>query len=394
MKLASLFSILLISIVLSACGGGGGGSSPKAVATASPSPAPSPSPTITPTSNPTSSPQPNGALVYMDAQPNGNSFACAHCHALNEPDNFYRPGHPIADAPRRAMFKNGQLDSLVDAVNTCLDTWMGVPDPWTENTPEFTQLVSYLEANDNGSGPADLLQYAKHDALEFANNAAANGDAEAGRTFFNVSCAICHGNDAAGTNAGLSLQGRLQYEGAANFIASKVRYSGPSSDPLYPGQSAGGRMPFWVEDRISDANLTNVIEFLMSSDFNNLPNPGGGNTGGTRQCANTHAKVGQSAQLTTHAHGVAGTATIVDDCTITVTGFNFDGGGIDVRAYGGIGSTFLGGFSMGSNLVRNTPYVNDTATFQLPEAYDLDDLDRFSIWCVPVGVSFGDGVFQ
>ena len=83
-----------------------------------------------------------GAMVYMEPQPTGNTFACVHCHAIAEPsvDNFVRPGHPIGDALRRETFKNGQLTDFLDAANSCLDEWMAVDAPWTESTAELLAL--------------------------------------------------------------------------------------------------------------------------------------------------------------------------------------------------------------------------------------------------------------
>lgn len=42
----------------------------------------------------------------------------------------------------------------------------------------------------------------------------------------------------------------------------------------------------------------------------------------------TSAKVGKTLTLSSRAHGVSGTATVVDDCTIQLSNFNYDGGGL------------------------------------------------------------------
>jgi hypothetical protein len=42
------------------------------------------------------------------------------------------------------------------------------------------------------------------------------------------------------------------------------------------------------------------------------------------------------AVFNTKFHGVKGTATIVDDCTIEITDFQYDGQGIVVDFYGGL----------------------------------------------------------
>ncbi|MCH7817593.1 MAG: DM13 domain-containing protein [Proteobacteria bacterium] len=113
-------------------------------------------------------------------------------------------------------------------------------------------------------------------------------------------------------------------------------------------------------------------------------------------CSSTSAKIGQSATLSSLFHQVAGTATIIDDCTIDLTGFNFDGGGIDVRVYVRNGGEFLaaaGGFAISNDLV-GIAYVDNTLRLTLPAGRTLDDFDSISIWCVAVGVSFGTGFFN
>lgn len=103
-------------------------------------------------------------------------------------------------------------------------------------------------------------------------------------------------------------------------------------------------------------------------------------------------KVGQTATLSQRAHGVKGTATIVDERTIELTDFSYDGGGIDVRIYGGLGGNYRDGFAIGMNLL-GTPYTDGTLRVELPAGVTLDDLDGVSVWCVAASASFGDGLF-
>ncbi|KAG2439762.1 hypothetical protein HYH02_010639 [Chlamydomonas schloesseri] len=51
-------------------------------------------------------------------------------------------------------------------------------------------------------------------------------------------------------------------------------------------------------------------------------------------CSKTHPYVGFSGPLTTLDHGAAGTLTVIDDCTFTVTGFRYDGAAPDTYWYG------------------------------------------------------------
>jgi hypothetical protein len=114
--------------------------------------------------------------------------------------------------------------------------------------------------------------------------------------------------------------------------------------------------------------------------------------GPVASCTKTNAKVGQVATLSTRAHMVSGQAKVVDDCTIEISNFNYDGGGLTtVYAYGAIGSNFGTGFKIGPNL-KGKVYSNQTLTLTL-SAGDLDKLDSLSIWCEDAKANFGSGVF-
>jgi Electron transfer DM13 len=107
----------------------------------------------------------------------------------------------------------------------------------------------------------------------------------------------------------------------------------------------------------------------------------------------TSAKVGKTLNFSTRGHGVSGTATVIDDCTIQLSNFNYDGGGLqDVYVWGAKGGNYNGGFRIGSNLF-GTPRSNATLTVTL-QAGDIDKLDGISIWCEGARVSFGDGLFN
>lgn len=111
-------------------------------------------------------------------------------------------------------------------------------------------------------------------------------------------------------------------------------------------------------------------------------------------CAATHAKVGQVADLRRIMHQVGGTATIVDDCTVEIRDFTYDGRGIDVRIYGATDGRFSRGFAMTDDLVRRKPYTGDTLIARLPAGKTWDDVDSLSVWCVDFNVDFGSGVFR
>jgi mono/diheme cytochrome c family protein len=331
------------------------------------------------------SPEPDGMALYMATHDDGNTFTCSTCHALDEPaaDNIRRPGHPIGDAANRPSYKNGQLTELIDAVNVCRTEWMAAP-AWSADSTEWLALQEFLSER-AGDAPAEPLTFETVQPPADTSG----GDAMAGQDFFNSACVVCHGENAAGTERAPLLAGELL---DADYIATRVRTSGTIDSVVYDSLT-GGRMPFWSADRLSDDELRDVIAFVLGNDPRD-GNPGGGG-GDLRECDATHPDIGKSAQLSKFAHNVGGTATIIDDCTVEITNFTYDGQGIDVRFYGGLGGNYSAGFSMSTeDLRRSDGYSGETVYAQLPEDRTLDDIDGLSVWCVPVGASFGDGLFQ
>lgn len=333
-------------------------------------------------------PRSAGAALFAQPFADGNSFACATCHAEREPadDGLRRVGHPLAGVTRRPHFKNGALTDVRDAVNSCLEEWMRA-EPLDESDPRWADLHAHLDSLE-GDGAPVLYEIAQPpDSLE-------GGSVSEGRTTFAATCVTCHGDEGAGTVRGPSLKGTTL---DAETIAERIRLSGSPSSPVYEGLT-GGAMPFWAKDRLSDAELLNVVayvEALGAEDPGGGDGGDGGGGGSGRECPSTHPSVGKSAAFSTFAHDVSGTATIVDDCTIRIDAFTFDGGGIDVRVYAGKDGDFdpPTGFPLSEDL-RGRAFDGETYTVQLPVGRTLDDLDGISVWCVDVGVSFGDALFE
>lgn len=326
-----------------------------------------------------------GEALFMLRHDDGNTFACNTCHALNEPTaDFRRPGHPLGDAAMRPSFKNGQLTALLDAVNSCRIEWMVAP-AFEADDARWIALEGFLKAA-AGDTPAEPLSF----EIVAPPADLAGGDADAGRDTFNGTCAVCHGDDATGTQLAPPLDGQFL---DPELIARRVRTSGVTDSPIYDGLT-GGRMPFWAPDRLSDAELRDVVAFVDTNDPGAVmpddPEP----EAPMRECGSTHPSVGATATFSTFAHQVAGTATVIDDCTIRLDDFVFDGQGVNVQLYGGLDGDYAGGFSMSGDLRRSPAYDGETLSFSLPADRTLDDLDGVSIWCVPVGINFGDARFD
>lgn len=111
-------------------------------------------------------------------------------------------------------------------------------------------------------------------------------------------------------------------------------------------------------------------------------------------CGSTHSLVGSSAEFTTFFHEVTGRATIVDDCTIEVTEFGYDGLGPKVYFYGALDGRYGSeeAFIIGGRLDGRS-YTNDAITLTLPTGMSLDDLNGLSVWCADFDVDFGSAEF-
>ena len=111
-------------------------------------------------------------------------------------------------------------------------------------------------------------------------------------------------------------------------------------------------------------------------------------------CEKSHGMVGYSGFFETFHHNVAGKATIIDDCTIEITQFDYDGGGPDVFFYGALNHEYDGSsaFAIGQQL-NGQVYNNAGITIKLPLNKTLDDLNGLSVWCVDFAANFGQMTF-
>ncbi|MEZ4323359.1 MAG: DM13 domain-containing protein [Myxococcota bacterium] len=104
--------------------------------------------------------------------------------------------------------------------------------------------------------------------------------------------------------------------------------------------------------------------------------------------------VGWVAELDGRFHDVGGTAEIVDESTIEVRDFTYDGGGINARLFLLVdGEDFHRDLELTDNLV-GSPSDGDTLTLTIPEGATFDDFNLITLWCIPAAVSFGDGIFE
>lgn len=111
-------------------------------------------------------------------------------------------------------------------------------------------------------------------------------------------------------------------------------------------------------------------------------------------CAKTHNKVGWYGNFSSLAHNVSGKVTIIDDCSIHISEFYYDGGGPEVYIYAADNHNYsdASAFSV-SQRINGTEYDNSSLTLTLPVGKTLDDFTGLSVWCVDFDANFGQMEF-
>lgn len=119
------------------------------------------------------------------------------------------------------------------------------------------------------------------------------------------------------------------------------------------------------------------------------------NSVATGECGADHSLVGNTASLSTIHHRVAGNVRVVDNCTLEVTNFVYDGLGPRVFFYVANDRQFgsEAAFVVGPRL-NGTVYSGDTLTLKLPAGKSLDDMNSISVWCADVRIDFGSAMFN
>lgn len=104
---------------------------------------------------------------------------------------------------------------------------------------------------------------------------------------------------------------------------------------------------------------------------------------------------GWEAELIGTSHDVSGTAVVIDDHTIELRDFTFDGGGLNARMYVlADGAPFSEAIETDSGNLVGTPFAGETLTLRLPSDSSPEGWNAISFWCVPARVGFGHGVFE
>jgi len=117
--------------------------------------------------------------------------------------------------------------------------------------------------------------------------------------------------------------------------------------------------------------------------------------GTPRDCGNDHPAVGAQAELSTVAHRVAGTVRVIDNCTLQIDNFTYDGRGPAVFFWASVDLDYAGpGYFQIGESIHGTEYNNETVVLDLPAGKTLSDFNSLSVWCTLFGATFGDATFD
>ena len=196
-----------------------------------------------------------------DFSPSGNNyFACSDCHSrtTDEGGRLYA-GYPLEGAANRASWWGGYELQLIDAASFCTTFFMR-GQPIEPGDPYGDALYEYLASiSPGGASPGLPVTITKTVTV------IAGGDATNGELVYDAACRGCHGSP--------SGSGRLHSSITALDDDLWADY-----DDLFPGVShrllvtekvrhgafftIGGVMPFFSQERLSDAELADVMAYL------------------------------------------------------------------------------------------------------------------------------------
>ncbi|HET9955092.1 MAG TPA: c-type cytochrome, partial [Polyangiaceae bacterium] len=212
-----------------------------------------------------------GALLFDDPQlsrSSSNRYACSTCHDTEASPSgspgttaskLRKPGAPLAGVTQRASYWNGQENDLLRAMDACLFYFMGSSEKLDPTEPGARALYAYLESLEPGNAapvPFSLVRNVED---------VPRGDASAGGTLFELSCAGCHGTLHDG-------QGRLTERAPIlpeQTLAEHQGYSARLLRLVFIEKTRhgaffgyGGTMPPFSKEVLSDAELGSILEYL------------------------------------------------------------------------------------------------------------------------------------
>ena len=204
-----------------------------------------------------------------------NQLVCASCHATtpggDRTGGTVYVGGSLHDVTARRGWWNGEITSSLQAVRTCMTFFMkGSGQGQAGDSPELRALFEYL-VSISPSAPGSL-DFRRWSLPPQVTRVIPDGDRASGERVFAQACARCHG--AYGTGAG-----RLEVALTPWFPDAFKSYCSVFADPKVPLQlvveekvrhgqffGAGGSMPPFAEELLSDAEIGHLLAFLELPD--------------------------------------------------------------------------------------------------------------------------------
>lgn len=138
-----------------------------------------------------------------------------------------------------------------------------------------------------------------------------------------------------------------------------------------------------------------IDELPGAAPVDNTPAPAPATEQGPVEITSTNPLIGTTAEFSNFSHNIGGTLTIIDDRTLEITNFTYDGGGPSVFFYLGTDGAYSpsnGGVLVGTRL-NGAAFNGETVRIDLPSNITLDDFNGVSVWCDIFFINFGDAQF-
>lgn len=206
-----------------------------------------------------------GEQLFFDARLSSspfNTFSCATCHALL-PANYgqdlarFDAGFNLANTVARASWWGGYETRLLDAINVCVDRFMGGRKLVAEEEAAQS-LYAYLDS----AAPAEALPALPftivRDVTPLSELA---GDSASGQAIYDAACRRCHGEAHTGTGRSepratvVPEDTQQSFQGNARaVVVEKIRHG--------KFFNIGGVMPLYATEVLSDAEIADILAYL------------------------------------------------------------------------------------------------------------------------------------
>jgi thiosulfate dehydrogenase len=191
-----------------------------------------------------------------------NTFSCATCHVVRDGEPAvlqYRldSGYNLADTAGRASWWGGYETRLLDAINVCVQQFMG-GGPLAATDQRVRTLYAYLESH-SPTLQAPALPFTI--VREIVGRPALPGDVSRGASVWSSACTRCHGAPHTGAGRLTERASVVPEDTTAMFgaqapavIVEKIRH----------GRffNLAGTMPLYSLEVLSDQQVADLLVFL------------------------------------------------------------------------------------------------------------------------------------